>query len=165
MIYPLVPYTDLILKEELEKFDFSNPPVDPIQLAKDLVETMIHNEGIGLAANQIGLPYRVFSVYCDPILCLFNPTIIDVSSEEVLLDEGCLSFPGISVKVRRPKSIKVRYTQANGEVITSKYTGMTARVILHEYSHLQGRTMLDDCSIIQKEKALNKLKKMKRISK
>ena len=72
----VAPYSE-ILKTTMEPFDFRNPPVDPTELAKDLAETMIANNGLGLSANQINLPYRVFVITGTPIYACFNPRIVE----------------------------------------------------------------------------------------
>ena len=162
MIQSLVESNDNILKTELEKFDFENPPTDPIQLVKDMAETMIINNGLGLAANQIGLPHRVFVIKAEQILACFNPIIVDESQETVLLEEGCLSYPGLLVKIKRPKKIKVRYTQPNGEVITRVFDGLTARVFQHELDHLNGIVHINRASAIHKKQALSAWKKLQR---
>lgn len=137
-IYKLVPSTDPILFNPVASFDFSNPPVDPVYLANSLIATMNHHNGMGLSANQCGLPYRVFVMRSEQDAVFYNPKIIDVSSELVNLDEGCLSYPFLFVKIKRPMFIKARYTNAFGETITNKFVGMTARCFLHEMDHLEG---------------------------
>lgn len=159
MILNLVSETDPILKQELPRFDFSNPPTDPIQLAKDLAETMIQNKGLGLAANQCGLTYRVFVMNGEQIRCFYNPRIVDTSEEEVFMPEGCLSFPGLFVKIKRPATCKVRYTQPNGETVTEEYGGLSARIIQHEIDHLNGFTLKDRATRFHLETALRKRKK------
>ena len=134
----LVPSNDPILKTSLPEFDFSNPPVNPIQLAKDLAKTMIASKGIGLAANQIGMPHRAFALATNPVIVCFNPRIVDVSEEKIELEEGCLSYPGLLLKIVRPRRIKVRYQYPNGEVVTQVFHDMTARIFQHEC--LPGRT-------------------------
>jgi len=168
VIHALVKDTDPILSQEMPRFDFDNPVVDPIQLAYDLVESMRHHGGIGLSANQIGLPYRVFAMEAVPAIVCFNPKLIHESSEEIILEEGCLSFPGLGIKIKRSRHIKVRYTEPNGNVVTTKFTGMAARCFLHEYDHMNGTKYIDRASFIQKELALKrqkKLAKLKRILK
>ena len=168
VVHALVKDTDPILSQVMPRFDFDNPVVDPIQLAYDLVESMRHHKGIGLSANQIGLPYRVFAMEAVPALVCFNPKLIDVSSEEILLEEGCLSFPGLGIKIKRPRHIKVRYAEPSGEVMTRKFTGMAARCFLHELDHMDGTKYIDRASFVQKEIALKrqkKLAKLKRILK
>jgi peptide deformylase len=162
-IHNLVPDSDPILSQELPKFDFDNPATDPIQLAYDLVESMRHHNGLGLSANQIGLPYRAFAMQAVPAIVCFNPKVIDESSEEIMLEEGCLSFPGLGIKIKRPRHIKVRYTEPNGNVVTRKFTGMAARCFLHEYDHMNGTKYIDRASFIQKEIALKRQKKLAKL--
>jgi len=153
LVKDLVSSTDPILRQKTEKFDFSNPPIDPSYLAHTLAQTMIHNSGIGLSASQIGLPYRCFVMTGEKIICCFNPLIVDKSSEQEYLEEGCLSFPNLLIKIKRPKLIKVRYTQPNGDVITSKFIGMTARVFQHEMDHLDGILYTDKATTYHLDQA------------
>ena len=99
---------------------------------------MLSHDGIGLAANQIGLPYRVFAIKANPVLVCFNPRIVDYSKETIVLEEGCLTFPGLYLKIKRPRDIKCRFTYPNGETITKTFTGATARIFQHELDHLNG---------------------------
>jgi peptide deformylase len=149
-----------LLSTELEPFDFKNPPTDPIQLAYDLVETMKQERGLGLSANQCGLPYRVFCMESDPVLVMFNPRLVDVSSEEVELDEGCLSFKNLWLKIKRPKHIKVRYNEPNGNVVTRKFTGMSARCFLHELDHMNGVKFVEHVGKVQLGMAKKRQKKI-----
>ena len=159
-IYDLVDKRDPILRETLPRFDFNNPPVDPIELAHRLAKTMLANNGLGLAANQCGLRYRVFVLKASPILCCFNPVIVDVSSKIEDLDEGCLTFPGLSFKVKRPSMIKVRFTQPNGEVVNQRFIGMTARAFQHELDHLNGIVFADHVGETKLKLAINRAKKL-----
>jgi peptide deformylase len=162
MVYDLIEHDSPILERELELFNFSNPPIDPLELAKNLLVTMRHHKGIGLSANQVGLPYRVFVMEGEPAFACFNPKIVDVSNEIVPLVEGCLSYPGVNVPVKRPAHIRVRFTAPDGNVMTRKFTGMTARIFQHEYDHLQGINFLRKMHPVHKEKALRQLKKYTR---
>lgn len=163
--YQLIPCHDIRLKTETQRFDFSNPPIDPVELACDLAEVMLENGGIGLAANQVGLPYSVFVLRTEEILPCFNPKVVDISEEEVYLEEGCLSFPGMTVKVKRPKTIKLRFTEPNGETSTRVFSGVTARAILHEMDHLFGINFLQRANKIHLEQARNRAKKTLRQAK
>ena len=138
MILQLIDCNDPLLKQEMEPFDFSNPPVNPLDLVTDLAETMLVSNGIGLSANQCGLPYRVFVMLGQELIPCFNPRIVDMSQETVILEEGCLSYPDFFVKVKRPRRIKVRYAEPNGNIVTQVFDGMTARVFQHELDHLNG---------------------------
>lgn len=160
--YKLVDADDPILREELPKFDFLNPPVDPNLLAVELTEHMIFYGGIGLAANQLGLPYRVFAVSANPVLVMFNPNVIDSTSKHIELEEGCLTFPNLHFRVKRPESIKIRYQEPSGQFQTKIYTGMTARIIQHEHDHLNGILYIDYISKLKLDMALKKKKKYER---
>lgn len=165
MILDLIPENSDILFQEIPRFDFSNPPVDPIQLSKDLAETMLANNGIGLSANQVGLSYRVFVIKSNPILACFNPIVVDDGEEELYLEEGCLSYPDLFIKIKRKKIIKVRYTEPSGQTITRVFDGLTARIFLHEYDHLNGIDFISRASPIHKEMGLKKRKKIRRLNK
>ena len=158
MIRELVPHNDQGLRQKLEKFNFADPQIDPNQLARDLTETMIANKGLGLAANQVGLPYRVFVMTGSPVTAVFNPRIVDSSEEEIYMDEGCLSYPGLYVKVKRPAVIKVRYDMPNGETVTKTFEGLTARVFQHEFDHLEGEVFLQKANRIHLDAARKKSK-------
>jgi peptide deformylase len=161
----LVPDTDPALHTRTEEFDFQNPPIDPVEMAHILAQALIKYKGVGISANQLGLPYRVFAMATNPITVCFNPRLVDVGSEMVTLDEGCLSFPGAFVKIKRHKNIKARYTLPNGETVTNTFTGMTARIFQHEYDHQEGLNFLDLAGPVARKLALNKLEKRKKLDK
>ena len=161
-IYDLIPATSNILYQKTKKFDFDNPPIDPIYLGNSLLATMIKHEGMGLSANQCGLPYRVFVMRSEKHPIIFNPRIIDTTSEEVLLDEGCLSYPFLFVPIKRSKSIKVRFTDALNRTTTETYTGITARCFLHEYDHLEGINFTQRASKFHLNRAKRNQEKIKR---
>ncbi len=163
MIHELVRSDHPILRQKMEPFDFTNPPTDPVQLARDLTETMIHNKGLGLSANQIGLPYRVFALSANPVYVCFNPRIVDETELNiVLMDEGCLSFPNLFLKIKRPRTIKVRFVLPNGETQTQKFDGMTARCFQHELDHLNGIVYTDRVSTYHLDRGMNKKKQIDR---
>jgi peptide deformylase len=162
MIYELVEANDPILTTKAERFDFSNPPTDPIQLARDLTETMIQHKGLGLAANQCGLPYSCFVMHSNPVLCCFNPRIVDQTTELIKMVEGCLTFPGLFLNINRPRTIKVRYTQPNGETITKEFDGMTARIYMHELDHLNGVIYTTHVTKLELDIAKRKSRKLMR---
>ena len=167
MIYKLVDSYDPILKQPTQKFDFNNPPIDPKELQDNLTETVIQLKGTGLAANQVGLPYRV--AVCghwskpEELITLFNPNIVDLSGDLYYAEEGCLSFPGLFVKVKRNMNIRVRYQLHDGTTDTSTLDGWAARIIQHEVDHLDGITYLDRANRIHRDQAMNQKKKMDRI--
>jgi len=146
-----------------QPFDFENPPFDPIVFSQELVKTMYEQNGLGLAANQVGVPYQIFAMRGAPEnFVIFNPRIIDLSTEEILLEEGCLSYPGLIVKIKRPSLIKVRFQTPNGETRTEKFVGMTARVFLHENDHLLGIRHYDRASRYHRDQAFKRVRKVKK---
>lgn len=156
MIYQLVSKDASILRQRCNEFDFKND--NAYELATNLIETMNANNGIGLAANQCNIPKRVFVMKGEPNYACFNPKIINQSDEVILLEEACLSFPGVVVPIKRPKSIRVRFQTPNGEVTTKTFTGMTARTFLHELDHLNGILFYNNANRYHREKALKRAK-------
>jgi peptide deformylase len=120
---------------------------------------MYEYNGLGLAANQVGEPYRIFAMRGQPenFVC-FNPRIVQPSEMEVVLEEGCLTYPGLLVKIKRPQHIRVRFQLPNGDTITKQFTGMTARVFQHEMDHLNGLVFFNRANRYHKELAFKKWK-------
>jgi len=160
----LVHHLDPVLYQETKRFVFTNPPYNPIELANNLIETMIKNNGLGLSANQVGIPFKVFVMWSKEPMAIFNPSIVDTSSKEVLLDEGCLSFPNLHLPIKRPEIIKVRYQDFTGEFKTEKFIGMTARVFQHEFDHLMGIDYTKRANKFHLDRALRKQKILNRQS-
>lgn len=157
MILDLVDFRDPILRTPLEEFDFSS--AETTEIAQNLVDTMVAKGGIGLSANQIGLPHRAFVMWSSPALVCFNPRIVDQSEEEVTLDEACLSYPGLVAKITRPKAIRARFQTPNGETVTRRFEGMSARVFQHEMDHMEGRVFCETLSRLKLEALVKKAKK------
>ena len=158
----LVPGSDPILKEETPKFDFLNPPMDPIELAHILAQTCLKHEALGLSAPQVGLPYRACIIKANPMICMFNPKIVGESMGDEYGEEGCLSYPNLIIKIKRPNVIRVRFTQPNNDIVTERYEGMTARIIQHEIDHLDGITFQQRAThyhLLQAKKRKRKLEK------
>lgn len=118
---------------------------------------MYESNGIGLAANQVGVPYRIFAMRGHPenFVC-FNPKLVQPSEMVISLEEGCLTYPGLLVKIKRPQHIRVRFTKPNGETITKQFTGMTARIFQHELDHLDGIIFYNKANRVHRDKALDK---------
>jgi len=156
----LVKSNDPILLTQCLPFNFQEPPFDPIEFSHELVKNMYDWNGLGLAANQVGVPYRVFAMRGSPenFVC-FNPRIVQPSAENIILEEGCLSFPGLLVKVKRPKHIRVRFQTPNGDTRTETFIGMTARIFQHELDHLDGRLYFNRANKYHKEIAMKKWKR------
>jgi len=147
------------LKEPCIPFDFDNPPMNPSELAYNLVKEMRDFNGIGLAANQMGYPWRVFAMRSDPNMVCFNPKIVMPSEETIALEEACLSFPGLFVKVTRPKHVRARFQLANGDTRTEMYIGLAARVFQHELDHLNGILYYDLANKYHRDLAFKRWKK------
>ena len=121
---------------------------------------MYESNGVGLAANQVGVPYRIFAMRGSPenFVC-FNPKIVQPSEQEVVLEESCLSYPGLIVKVKRPQHVRVRFAMPNGEIRTDTFTGMTARIFQHEMDHLDGIKYFNLANKYHREQAFKKWKR------
>ena len=103
---------------------------------------MLHYDGVGLSANQIGIEERAFAMirdieYNDIIVC-FNPRIIKRYNDEVWCEEGCLSFPDEIINIQRPDRIVVKYEDENKKDHKIKLEGFASRVFQHEFDHLNG---------------------------
>ena len=136
---PLVYYPDDRLKmvsDEVTEFD------DALHtLAADLVDTMRHENGIGLSAIQIGVPKRVFVLGHDEGFAAFvNPEIVTRSEKLVDMPEGCLSFPRVYDRLGRPEAVYVRWYNLSGLTQEGQMDGLTARAFQHELDHLNGIT-------------------------
>ena len=150
----LLSYNDPMLHKPCQKWNFQNPAFDIFEFSKSLVDKMKESNGLGLSANQVGVPHKIFCMEANPVLVVVNPKILAVSDKMITLEEGCLSYPGLLVKVTRPLWIKVRFHYPNSKAETYRFEGMTARVFLHEYDHIEyGHTFFDHAKPIHKEKA------------
>jgi len=151
---------DTLLQTKMDDFDFDNPPIEPVQLAKDLSELMLSKNGIGLAANQVNLPHKVCVIRGNPIIAMYNPRIVDYSGNQVYMEEGCLSYPNLIVKIKRPEKIRIRFAYPNGDIHTEQYTGMTARIMQHEVDHLDGIVFYSRANRYHRDKGFKDWKKM-----
>lgn len=143
------------LTKPSEAFDFSNPPFPPSEFAHHIVNVMFRHKGLGLAAVQLGYHYRIFAISTPEInyVC-FNPRIVMPSAEQIKLDEGCLSFPNLFIKVTRPRHVKVRFSGPDGEVRTLTFKDMDARAFQHELEHCDGKLFFESCTRFRLERAL-----------
>ena len=139
MILKLIPNTHPILHEKMKP---CSEDLDRREMSRILKENMIHYEGVGLSANQIGISERVFVMILHmethEIITCFNPRIIKKYNDDVWFEEGCLSFPDEIINVSRPNRIVVKYEDENKKDHKIKLDGLAARVFLHEFDHLEG---------------------------
>lgn len=127
-------------------------------LIREMIPAMYAFDGIGLSANQVGVDAKIFVADIgEGPFAVINPEIIKASAKETVLEEGCLSFPGIHIKVKRPESIRVRYLSEGNEIIEADLTGTPAKVFQHETDHLNGRAIIDYASREEKLKFKEKL--------
>lgn len=146
-------------------WDFTNPPADSKVVEAELARLMHTERGIGFAANQMGFLYRVFAMDIGgTAVFYYNPEVLQASDDLVVMSEGCLSFPGIYFKVRRPANVTVRYQDRDGVFHEESYTGLTARCFQHELDHLDGVCFTDRVSkltldMARKKRAKNERKK------
>lgn len=128
-------------------------------LLRDMWETMVSNDGVGLAAPQIGVSLRVAVIgWRDRRIVLVNPVVIEQEGEEEL-EEGCLSAPGFYEKVTRPARVVVEAQDERGEPIRLEEEGFLARVLMHEIDHLEGKLFLDRLSPLKRRYLKKKLQK------
>jgi len=154
-----------ILRKTMDPFNFNQMQTDPVELAKDLYETLMSTQFLGLSAPQVGLPYRVFALRTSPGIVCFNPRIVDRSSEEIVLDEMSMTHEHLIVPIKRSKKIKVRYQQPNGEVKTEIFDGMTARYFMHQLDYLDGIVYTQKANKIHLQRAMRKKKQLERQAK
>lgn len=175
MIYPIVAYGDNALRESTRELSPETPDLQ--QIIANMYETMYNASGVGLAAPQVGLPYRLFVVDAKPMKDLddepdtatfrqtfINPEILAEEGDEWDFEEGCLSIPGIRETVWRQPKITIRYYDENWEEHTRTLTGIKARIVQHEYDHIEGVLFTDYLSGLKKrllKKKLNKIAKGK----
>jgi len=162
----LVKHPNEILEVVVAPFDFDTPIVDPIQLEEEMVKLMAEENGIGLAANQVNLRARVFTIKTQLVpeitepFAAFNPTVEKVSEEMELDYEGCLSYPNLFFKVNRPKTIVAKFFDRDNKERIIELTGIDARCYLHELDHLNGICFTDRVSKLKLELAQKKQRKL-----
>jgi peptide deformylase len=143
-----------------EEVDFSK--IDASMLTNVMLDRMTEMGGVALSAPQVGLDMSMFVMGIDQARVeVFNPTIISYSKEETLMNEGSLTYPGISVIVKRPVSITVKYYNKKGEIQHHEFQGLTARIFQHAFDHLQGTTIKDRVSKLKWDMAFKRLNNYK----
>lgn len=143
MTLRIIKYPAKILREKAKKI---KDPLDPeIQkLITQMIETLREAKGLGLAAPQIGKSLRLCAVdHENNLYVLINPKIVSYSRNKVMMEEGCLSFPGKFFQIERPEKVKVRYLDEKGKSAKIKADGILARALQHEIDHLEGILVID----------------------
>ncbi len=139
-----------------------------ISTLNQMLECMYQNNGIGLAAPQVGILKRLIVIDCSDNkdikkpLKLINPEITKLSKNISEFEEGCLSLPSQYAKVIRPSEITLKYKNIEGLICESKFSGLEATCIQHEIDHLDGKLFVDHISKLKKNIIIKKLKKLKK---
>lgn len=160
----IVKYGDPVLREVSKMVEKIDQGIK--DLVSDMTDTLKAASGLGLAAVQIGVLLRVFIIdlaAIDPTASLkvyINPEILKTSKDEVEMEEGCLSFPGIYQKIFRPESVRIRAMGLDGKVFEETLDSLAARAVLHEYDHIEGKLFIDYLSPFAKTLLSGKLKKL-----
>ncbi len=173
MILPIYIYGQPVLRKVAKDIDVENYP-NLNELIYNMFETMYDAEGIGLAAPQVGLDQRIFVIDLDHVSdedtpefkgfkkVFINAQIIERDGDIEMIEEGCLSIPGIHEKVPRESKITIKYLDENLEEKVEEYSDFFARVIQHEYDHIEGILFVDKISPLRKRMVKNKLQSMEK---
>ncbi|HAF28732.1 MAG TPA: peptide deformylase [Bacteroidales bacterium] len=166
MIYPIVVYGSPVLRKVAQEIDKDYPLLK--DFIDDMWETMYVSDGLGLAAPQVGKSIRLFVIDGAPLeeddpnlkdfkKVFINAKIIEKSSEEITINEGCLSIPLLREEVIRPEKVRLEYYDENFNFHDEWFEGMAARVIQHEYDHTEGIMFTDKVAPLKKRLLKGKL--------
>ena len=146
------------LEKQVAPFNFDTMDADKI--SKEMIEMMLKYKGVGLASNQVGIDAQIFVMGEVNPITVINPMVTEVGTEKIEMEEGCLSFPGLYMKVKRPSVVSVQYLDTKQKECIIKLEGFHARVFLHEFDHLQGITFDQRVSKLRLEMAKKKQEKL-----
>ena len=164
-LLPILRYPDARLRQKCA--DVVTFDEDLRKLVSDMTDTMYAANGAGLAAIQVGAPLRLFIIEpevagrapTDPVIVFINPEIVEISDEAQTGDEGCLSFPGVFVPVKRGMRARVRALDLEGKPFEMEGEELCARALQHESDHLIGRLLIDMVGPVKREIIKRKMKK------
>jgi peptide deformylase len=167
-LLPIVVVPDPVLKQVAQEVQSISPLVR--KQIEDMAETMYAAPGIGLAANQVGMLNRVFvmdTAFRDneasrSYTAMINPEIVWASDEMSVMEEGCLSIPGMFAEVQRPMSVRVGFLDINGAKQELLVEGLASHCVQHELDHLNGTLFIDHLSSLKKNMILRRFKKAQR---
>lgn len=157
MILEIKKYPDPVLRKRCQPVKVFDEKLK--KLCVEMFEVMDAEQGIGLAAPQVGQSFYFFIVnFQGKEMVFINPEI--TKKEEVeIFEEGCLSFPGLFIKVKRPKKIELKFQNIDGQEKNIQADGLLARVIQHELDHLNGILFIDRLPWLKRISIIKKLKK------
>ena len=160
MILDIITYPDKVLTKKTKRVGVVDAATK--KLIDDMVATLYANRGAGLAANQVGESKQIIVVDESrgegKVKVLINPKITRKKGAEIVI-EGCLSFPGLELEIKRPVNIEIEYLDRNGREKKMKAEQLLARIICHEVDHLDGKTMLDRLPLLKRLKMKRQLRK------
>lgn len=160
-IRPFVPWPDQRLRTPVPEVEEITDEIREIWA--DMVETMVAMPGVGLAAPQIGVMLQLAVVDAEPDrsrqILLANPSILVASDEIVAGTEASPNLPGVSAKIKRPKSVSVRFMNADGMIERRDFEGLEARSVQHQIDHLNGRMYFDNLSKVKRDMLIRKARK------
>ena len=166
-VLEIVHYGNPILRKKC------NPVKDPLSIESiidDMFDSMYEAEGIGLAANQVGLDMNLFIIdvthteEAEDTHIFINGTIVATDGDDNVFQEGCLSMPGIALDVIRPEKVTLKYQGIDGEWHENEFDGLLGRAIQHEMDHLNGTFIIDRVGEVEKIKYQTELKEMEKNS-
>lgn len=166
MKYPVTVYGDTLLRKKAKEIKSDDPKLK--EIIENMWETMYYSDGVGLAAPQVGLSIRLFVIDAssgadeEPELegfkkVFINPEIVEISGEDWVMNEGCLSLPEIREDVTRKNEVRIKYFDENFVEHDEVYKGFAGRVIQHEYDHLEGILFIDYLAPLRKRLLKSKL--------
>jgi peptide deformylase len=161
-VRPIILYPDPVLLRETTPVERVDDEVRA--LVADMVDTMNAAPGIGLAANQLGVPWRVCIVdltageQAGALHVFVNPVVLATEGREAS-EEGCLSFPGITLEIERAQKVAVEATDLDGRRSVHSFEGLMARAVLHECEHLDGKVFLQNVSPLKRELVKKEIRK------
>ena len=167
-VRPIVKFPDPRLRQTT--VDVTQVTDEIRKLCADMADTMFAANGAGIAAIQVGAKERIYLVDAgvaggreeDPPLVFINPELVELSEETITTDEGCLSFPGIYVPIKRSTRAKIRAMDLDGKVFEMEREGLCARAFQHEADHLNGRLLVDFVGPLKREMIKRKMKRAAR---
>ena len=158
VVSAIAPFNDEMLKEHGYK--------DRQELSDAMFEAMTKYGGIGLSANQVGLPFNMFvagghpSIENGKAVAMYNPMILSVGVEEIMMKEGCLTYPFLFLSIKRPRKSVFKYEDSEGKLQEAHLDGMMSRICQHEYDHILGRNFVEHVSKFKLKRAEEKAKKL-----
>lgn len=155
-------YPDKVLKKKSAAVGKLKP--EDRALIRDLIDTMYQEDGVGIAAPQVGVSKRIIVISPNAVRgeerALINPQILQYSKDQEWGTEGCLSVPGVSGQIRRSVSVTIKALDVNGKPFTEKLKGFPARVAQHEVDHLNGILLIDRLEFNQKQAVLSSYQRL-----